>query len=526
MLARRAVLGRLGLGGLGLGWLGAPPLVRVAHGQVAHRLSVVHINDFHSRHDPVDGRALGCGAEDGCFGGSPRLASAIRAARAEAEAEGRAVLQLDAGDQFQGSLFYTALHGEAELAVMHAVGAEAMAVGNHEFDNGPATLARFIRGARFPVLSANIDAGGELAGLIRPYALFERAGLRIAVVGLTTEDTRVSSSPGPDVRFLPPAPAMARAAAAARAEGAAVVLALSHLGLPADLALAAAVPGIAAIVGGHTHTLLSNTEPGAAGPHPMIAGDTLIVQAGAYGRYVGRLDMDLAADGTVLAHGGACRHIGLDVAPAPDVAVIVAGYAAPLEAARRKVVGQLPAAMEVTGCRIAECALGDLLADAMLAGDRDAEVAIANAGGIRTGLPAGTVTLGDVIGMLPFGNTLSTSKVSGAVLRAALLHGLSLAGRGGFPQVAGLRIGWHPLDPAATTIAVRSRNGDYEPLEPGRMYGLATNNFIRGGGDGYTMLRDGAVDPYDLGPALEDLAAARIAASPGRQATDGRIVLR
>ena len=125
MLARRAVLGGLG----------ALPLVRIARGQVAHRLSIVHINDFHSRHDPVDGRALGCSAGDACFGGSPRLATAIRTARAEAEAEGRAVLQLDSGDQFQGSLFYTALHGEAELAVMHAVGAEAMAVGNHEFTN-------------------------------------------------------------------------------------------------------------------------------------------------------------------------------------------------------------------------------------------------------------------------------------------------------------------------------------------------------------------------------------------------------
>ena len=516
MLARRAVLG----------WLGALPLAPVARGQVAHRLSIVHINDFHSRHDPVDGRALGCGAGDACFGGSPRLATAIRAARAAAEAEGRAVLQLDAGDQFQGSLFYTALHGEAELAVMHAVGAEAMAVGNHEFDNGAATLARFIRGARFPVLSANIDAGGELAGLIRPYALFERAGLRVAVVGLTTEDTSISSSPGPDVRFLPPAPAMARAAAAARAQGAAAVLALSHLGLPADLALAAAVPGIAAIIGGHTHTLLSNTEPAAAGPHPMVAGDTLIVQAGAYGRYVGRLDLDLAADGTVLAHGGACRHVGLDVAPAPDVAAIVAGYAAPLESVRRRVVGQIPAAMDVTACRFAECALGDLVAEAMLAGDGDAEVAIANAGGIRTGLPAGTVTLGDVIATLPFGNTLSTSKVSGAVLREALLHGLSLAGRGGFPQVAGLRIEWHPLNPAGTTIAVRGRDGGYQPLDPGRTYGLATNNFTRSGGDGYAMLRDGAADPYDFGPALEDLVAARIAASPGGQATDGRIALR
>ncbi len=517
MIARRTLL-------QGLGWLGTLPLARVAHGEVAHRLTLVHVNDFHSRHDPVNGGALGCDAGGGCFGGSPRLATAIRAARRAAEADGRSVLQLDAGDQFQGSLFYTALHGEAELAVMHAVGTEAMAVGNHEFDNGPETLARFIRAARFAVLSANIEAAGALAGLIRPYRLFERAGLRIAVVGLTTEETRTSSSPGPDVRFLPPGPAMARAAAAARAEGAAVVVALSHLGLPLDLRLAG-LGGIAAIVGGHTHTLLSNSEAGAAGPHPVVAGGTMIVQAGAYGRYVGRLDLDLAEDGTVLAHGGECRHVGLDVPPDPAVAAIVAGYAAPLQAVRQRVVGSLPGALDVTACRIAECAIGDLVADAMLAGDHQAEVAIANAGGIRTGLPGGTVTLGDVIGMLPFGNTLATSRVRGADLRAALLHGLSLVGKGGFPQVAGVRIVWHPLDPAATVITVRGADGVDAPLDPDRLYGLATNNFTRGGGDGYTMLRDRAVDPYDTGPALEDLVAARLSAVAPRPETDGRITI-
>ena len=517
MLGRRTILG----------FFGTLPLVQMARGQVAHRLTIIHLNDFHSKHDPVNSRTLACTTGDDCFGGSPRLATAIAEQRRAAEADGRAVLLLDAGDQFQGSLFYTALHGDAELAVMHAVGTEAMAVGNHEFDNGPANLARFIRGARFPVLSANIDAGEELAGLIRSYATFDRAGLRIAVVGLTTEETRTSSSPGAAVIFRPPGPALAAAAAASRAEGAVMVIALSHIGLPGDRDMAQTVPGVAVIIGGHTHTLLSNVEAGAAGPHPEIVGSTLIVQAGAYGRYLGRLDLDIAADGTVLAHGGECRHIGLETAPDPAVSAIVASFSAPLDAVRHRIVGRATAATDVTLCRVAECPLGDMVADAMLDGDHDADVAIANAGGIRTGLPSGTLTLGDVIGMLPFGNTLSTSRVKGEDLRAAVLHGLSLAGRGGFPQVAGMRIGWNPLHLESTTIAVRQRDGSYAPLDPARMYGLATNNFTRGGGDGYDMLRDRAVDVYDMGPPLADAVADWIAGhSPLTPQTEGRIVLR
>ena len=164
---------------------GTLPLSRVAHGQVAHRITVLHMNDFHSRHEAVDGRAMSCGASRAdCFGGSARLATAIRAQRAAAEGDGRAVLLLDAGDQFQGSLFFTAHRGMAELAVMHELGTDAMAVGNHEFDMGPAVLGAFAAAARFPVLSANVDASDEplLAGRLRPYAVLERAGLPVGLV--------------------------------------------------------------------------------------------------------------------------------------------------------------------------------------------------------------------------------------------------------------------------------------------------------------------------------------------------------
>ena len=226
-----------------LAGLAAMPMVRVAEGAAVRRLTILHMNDFHSRHEPVDGRALSCRADlarEGCFGGVARLASALAAERAAAEAQGRIVVLLDAGDQFQGSLFYTAWKGEAELAVMHALGTEAMTVGNHEFDSGPANLARFVAGARFPVLSANVDASAEpdLAGKLRPHVMIEKGGVKIGVVGLTTLEAMSGSSPGPLVTFNPPGPALAASAAALRAAGAQIVIALSHLGVGVDQGLA------------------------------------------------------------------------------------------------------------------------------------------------------------------------------------------------------------------------------------------------------------------------------------------------
>ena len=518
-----------------LAGLATLPMHRIAHGATAHRLTILHMNDFHSRHEPVDGRALTCRADqarDGCFGGVARLASALLAERAEAEAAGRTVLLLDAGDQFQGSLFYTAWHGEVELAVMHALGTEAMTVGNHEFDNGPATLARFVRAARFPVLSANVDASGdpELAGKLRPHVMIEKAGLRIGVVGLTTLEAATSSSPGPHVRFNPPGPALAASAAALRMQGAHLVVALSHLGVALDRALAGQVPGVNVFVGGHSHTLLSDGEVGAAGPaHQALtgaAGTAVVVQASAYGRYFGRLDLDLAGDFRPVAYGGDCRRVGLDLPEEPKVAAIVAGYAAQLDTVRKRVIGQTAGPLDNAACKSAECALGNFVAEAMLAVVHDGDIAIMNGGGIRTGLPGGTITMGDVLTMLPFGNTIATLTLHGADLEAALANGLARAGAGAFPQIAGARVAWDASAKRVISLTIRAPNGNYVPVDPARRYKVVTNNFMRSGGDGYTMMRDRAEDAYDGGSALD----AAVVEALGRGATpaplDGRIAVR
>jgi len=547
LLSRRALLG--GAGAAAAATLAAPAIRHPGAAEIAARVSLIHLNDFHSRHEPVDAqsaatcRIAGEGDGDGaaCLGGSARLAGAIRAARRAAAAEGRAAFAFDAGDQFMGSLFYTHYRGDAELAVMRAWGCEAMALGNHEFDNGPENLARFVAGAPFPVLAANLNTDAEpaLKGKIRAGRLFERNGARIAVIGLTTEDTPNMSSPGPRLRFTDSEAAAERAAAAARqaaGEGAPVtVVLLSHRGLAADLRLAERVRGVDVIIGGHSHTLLANGLPGAAGPHPVVVDGpdrpVRIVQAGAHGRWLGRLDLDLGPDGRVVAHGGACRPVGADAPEDAEVAALVARLAVPLEETRRRPVARTSAAFGIDDCRTGECALGTLLAEAMLAAVPVAEVAIHNGGGMRAGLPAGTVSLGDLLTVLPFGNTLATLRLRGADLRAAIENGLSRAPApsGRFPQVAGMRIRWNPAAPPgrrveSIEIAERGTPDRFAPLDPERVYRIVTNNFLRQGGDGYTVLRDRALEAYDGGPPIEEAVAPYLAEhSPLAPRKDGRI---
>jgi len=515
----------------------ALPLVmtRVAHGAVRHRLTILHMNDFHSRHEAVDGRALACkpGEKPDCFGGSAKLATALSRLEQAAQAAGRTVMRLDAGDQFQGSLFYTAWQGRVELEVMHVLGTEAMTIGNHEFDGGPEVLGRFIDGARFPILSANIDVSAEpaLAGKIRPSIMMQKDGLKIGVVGATTLQTPVTSLPGPRVKFSDPGPALTREAAALRAQGAGLVIALSHLGVDVDQKFAGHITGVDVFVGGHTHTLLSDSEAGAAGPPLQAitgpAGTAVVVQASCYGRYVGRLDLDIDETGRVLAYGGDVSHVDLSLPDDPVVAKIIGGYAAQLDTVRNRVVGRADQAYGVETCRVAECALGSFLADSILATVHGADLAIINGGGLRIGLPAGDIKLGDVMGTLPYGNSVATVELRGADVAAAIANGVSRAGLGAFPQVAGMRFTWTPTaEPTKRLrrIDVRNPDGSFAPLDPERVYRVATHNYMRTGGDGYTVMRDRGMNPYDGGTSLDLLMAAAIGeAKPFAPVTDGRI---
>ncbi len=512
----------------------ALPVIRPAVGQPASRATLLHVNDFHSRHEGAAANGTACRAGTGCLGGSARLVGAVKAACAAATAEGRAVISLDAGDQFMGSLYYTHHRGLAEAAIQNAWGCEAMALGNHEFDHGPGTAARYAGALRAPLLAANLDASAEpdLAGLVRPWLLFERGGARIAVIGLITEDTPSISSPGPRLRFRDAAEATERAVAEVAATGPATVVLLSHRGFAADARLGQRVRGVDVIVGGHSHTILAN-RPDAAGPHPVVVDGpdrpVRIVQAGALGRFLGRLDLELGAGGRVLGHGGETAEVTTAVAEDAEAAAIVARFGAALGELRSRAVGTTTAVFDNAGCTRGECTAGSLVAEAMLAGVPGADVAIQNGGGTRASFPAGTVTYGDVLTVLPFGNTVATATLRGAELRAALENGLSQPGSGRFPQVAGMRIEVDLSRPVGQRLVSAEilRGERAGPLDPERAYRIVTNNFLRRGGDGYAALRDGALEAYDTGPLLEEVVAEYLAArSPAEPWLDGRITLR
>ncbi|PZQ48986.1 MAG: multifunctional 2',3'-cyclic-nucleotide 2'-phosphodiesterase/5'-nucleotidase/3'-nucleotidase [Rhodovulum sulfidophilum] len=501
----------------------------------AFTLEILHFNDFHSRIQSINKYDSTCSAEEEtageCFGGAARLLTAIDAARVAGAAEGKAVIVLNAGDVFQGSLFFTTYSGAAELDFMNRLGLDAMVLGNHEFDLGPAPLVEFVKGANFPLLFGNADASDDpdLGPLAKGPLVLEAGGEKVGIVGAITPETATISTPGPTVRFGDPAVSIARDVAALAGQGVDKVILLSHLGAPDDIRIAATVPGIDAIIGGHTHTLFSNTAEGAPYPYPLMVDGpdgarVPVVSAGAYSKYLGGLTLTFDDAGVVTAAAGDTTLLDRSVIPDPKVLEDIATYAGPIDALKAKRVGTAGADIDGSRetCRARECGMGDLVADAMLdrVKDQGVTIAIQNGGGLRASIGQGDVSMGDVLAVLPFQNTLSTFGITGAGIIAALENGVGQVEEGGgrFPQVAGLRFSWDPkVAPKEGRIKeVLVAEGDgWVPIDPAKVYLAVTNNFMRGGGDGYAVFLEEGTDAYDYGPNLEDVVAAYLAARPG-----------
>lgn len=498
-----------------------------------YTITILHTNDFHDRFEPISRFDSTCSAEDNeageCFGGAARMVTAIEAAKGRHDAW----LLLDAGDQFQGTLFFQYYNGDVQAELMNQIGYDAMAVGNHEFNNGPEGLAAFIEKVEFPVLMSNADVSGSnvLEGLIEKSIVVEKAGEQIGIIGVTPQNNDELSSPGPNVVFTDPSPAIQAEVDRLTAEGVNKIIVLSHSGFGVDNVIAVNTTGVDLIVGGHSNTLLSNTDEDADGPYPEMTNGVPIVQAYAYGKYLGELVLTFDDEGNLISAEG--DPVLLDASVEEDAGVVarIAELAAPLEEIRNEVVAEAAAAIEGdrSVCRAEECPMGNIIADAMLARvkDQGVQIALQNGGGIRASIDAGEITKGEVLTVLPFQNTLSTFQVDGATIKAALENGVSQIedGAGRFPQVAGLKYTFDVSQPPGERVSdVMVAEGDgFVPLDEAKVYGMVSNNYIRNGGDGYSMFVD-AANAYDFGPDLADVTAEYMASQgPVEPFTDGRI---
>ena len=486
------------------------PLPFPAPVQGTVKLTVLHTNDHHGRFWKNN---------DGEYGLAARK-TLIDAVRAEVKAAGGHTLLLDGGDINTGIPESDTQDAEPDFKGMKLLGYDAMALGNHEFDKPLPVLAKQMQWAGFPMMSANIYKNGER--LYKPYEIFDRGGLKIAVLGLTTDDTKKMTDPANTVglEFRKPADEAAKLVPELRKQ-AHIVIAATHMGhytngnagvnAPGDVEMARQVNGLDMIVGGHSQNpvcmleqLGASTRNEAYVPGTACAPDrqngTWIVQAHEWGKYVGRADFEYTNGQFKLVtyallpvnlkrsvKGADGKDVKTTYTPEikedPTMLALLQPFQDKGRAELDKVVGQSDGALDGSRDNIRKqpTNMGVFIASVMMQ-KAGADLAIMNAGGVRESMPAGQLTYKDVIKVQPFGNMLAHVTLSGAELLTYLgVAAKMTAGSGAFAQFAGIEL-------VIEAEAIKSAQIKGAPIDPAKSYRLALNSFQANGGDGYPKL--------------------------------------
>jgi 2',3'-cyclic-nucleotide 2'-phosphodiesterase (5'-nucleotidase family) len=457
-------------------------------GAPAKRLRVVATSDVHG-HLLSEAMPWSGGRK---VGGMAVLAAYFDSARATFSGP---TLVLSSGDDMQGTTVSNLSGGRAAIDAMNAAGYDAAALGNHEFDWGLDSLRARIRQSRFPWLAANLYVAGTTRNpdWVKPWVMIERGGVRTAVVGVALASTPrvVMAGRVAGLDFGPEAPAIDRSAREARTAGADFVIVAVHDGAwcespgsaPAEESSAchgdlldvvrALTEPVDLVLGGHSHRRVLTS-----------IGRVPVLEPAAYSSSFAVVDLERTGGATSIARRAVQVAWADSVSPDTVVSRIVDEWDRRVRAVSDRPVASFAAALDTVG---GDFALGRLMADAYRSAGH-AQAALVNDGSVRRGLPAGTITFGDLYELQPFQNQIVVQEVSGAQLRAALENAL---GRNGKPDanLSGLTVWYDPAAPAGKRVrSVRLDDG--LEVRDGDMVSLASSEFVATGGDGYTVLRE------------------------------------
>lgn len=485
-------------------------------------LTILHINDLHSHFDPTDPYGGRCrpGMEAKCVGGAARQLYLTRELRQKYPAS----LLLNAGDNFQGTPWYSVFKSRVVTEVTELMNYDALCLGNHEFDDGPSGLQPFVTRLKSStsVLASNVDFSSEpgLQASVNKSVILTVAGHRIGVIGAVTPDTTDLSSPG-NVTFSDDIVAIRTEADALKKEGVKIIIALTHVGYDRDQQIAKEVPAVDVVVGGHSHSFLYTgdshpKEDTPKGPYPTIVTrkdgtKALVVQAYCYGKYLGFLNVTFNEAGNVAAWSGNPILLENSIPEDEDMQKLLSKYEQYVMAATRAPVGASRVLLNADdgACRRGECNIGNLLADSFFEHYLDKDTGssriwsvingvLINGGSIRTSIGrSDRVIMEDVMIALPFGNRITLVNLTGAHLYRLFEHGVErynpLEPSGSFPQVSGFRVHYDVTRPrmqrvvSLKVLCTHCIVPALEKVDASKYYSIATLEYAAKGGDGYNF---------------------------------------
>jgi 5'-nucleotidase/UDP-sugar diphosphatase len=481
-------------------------------GEAVYELVLLHTNDHHGTTLSNNGR-----------GGLPERAAYVKAVKAT----NPQVLLVDAGDINTGSALSNMFAAEPDILAYNLMGYEAAIFGNHEFDGDQEKLLKQLSLAEFPFLSSNIKTADGTAFLGNtPYLIKKYDGFTVGLFGITTLRTKTIASPDAGLVFINEIDTAREMVEILRGrEKVDIVIALTHIGdvkeAPDHITspdLAAAVPGIDIIVDGHSHSFFET---------PKREGNTYIVSANEWGKYVGQ--------GKLTVRGG--KLAGFDwmpiaIGPDPEVTAMLSPYIEKANASLKEVVGEA-ADTFVFGNRLTryqETAIGDMICDANTWYFREVykqqiDFAFHNGGNIRAELPKGPLAREQILTVLPFENYLFIVSLKGEDIIELFNFIASIPqGAGAFPQFS--REVRYTVDYTDGTGKLSDLTINGEPVDSEKTYRFCTNDYLLGGGDGYTVLKK-AENPFNTSLLLSYVVIEYIHSQNGiiTPATDGRLTV-
>lgn len=481
--------------------------VNFVFGEETVKIVLLHTNDIHGHMNPYEDSRIAPGSEK--IGGFEYLSTLIK----EERAKNPGALLLDGGDIAQGSLYSNLAYGIPVIELMNNLGYDCSTLGNHDFDWGEEKLLAMINTARFPMLAANVikRQDGNFIPCVKPYILKDINGIRIGIIGIACTDTTVLSPEcSKEKYYFLSAEETLKCYIPVLKEihKADLIIVISHLGYREDLKLSEKISDIDVIVGAHSHKAIEK---------PVMKNNTIIIQAGNYLAYLGKLELEVDKEQKKIVsyNGELIKILNSQIEPDLEVKKLLDKYKEKYESFGEQIVGE--ASVDLTKSNIKECNLGNLVADIMrLAGKSD--IAIINTGGLRENIPKGQVTIEKIYGVYPFENMLISMDLKGKYIKEIIET--TFTGSHAILQVSGLTIKYDLSKPDKEKIVEILVNN--KPLEDEKTYRVSTADFLATGGDGYESFKKGE-NPQNIMPIRDAIIKYFQENSPVSSEIEGRI---
>lgn len=465
---------------------------------------MIHLNDFHARFEQTGPRSEACheGEEKDCVGGISRVSTAVNRLMNERPNP----IFLNAGDHYQGTLWYNVHRWNVTATFMNMLPHDVMTIGNHEFDDDIEGVVPFLKMVKAPVVVTNIDASEEptMQGLYKNSTIIERNGTKIGVIGVIISTTDTISITG-KLKFLDEVESVNDEARRLKSRGIDIIIVLSHCGLDVDRIMAAKCPLIDLIVGGHSHTFLYSgpapfiDEPEDEYPVVVVQEETnrtvLIVQAAAFTKYLGNLTVWFDADGEVVDWDGNPILLDYSVEEDPEMLKALAPWKVRVDEKSGTKIARTRVFLD-NKCRRNECNLGNLITDAMVDAYVEraenktvwtyAAVGVYNPGGIRAPIDSigKDITFADLIMAQPFENTWDILELKGSCILQILEMEEDILIWSGLKVVYKIKGNSRKVE----DVKIRCRACEvprYEELVLDQWYRIVLPTFLVQGGDGF-----------------------------------------